>query len=59
MDIIIISFKALDKEVLVNKLKIIEEQIIIANDFSIKLEELRDKIKKNILEIDKWEYDSD
>jgi hypothetical protein len=56
MDVIIISFKALDKEVLVNKLKIVEEQLQIASDFIVRLEEIKEKIKKNILEIDKWEY---
>jgi hypothetical protein len=31
--------------------------MVIALEFVSKLEEIRDKIKKNILEIDKWEYD--
>ena len=59
MDRIIIEFTKLDKEVLGKKLDILDEELPKQKDFVSKIEILRDKIYKSLLEMDKDMYDSD
>lgn len=59
MDRIIIEFTKLDKEVLEKKLDILDEELPKQKDFVSKIEILRDKIYKSLLEMDKDMYESD